>query len=244
MIALGKAADGSVTWTQVFNNNWAAIESELNAERRQIRWAIQKNGGLATFNNMGFTTAPTDEGTLSNLNDATGQYVNFATAAHSDRDGGLLASAFTIVQTQNKPIFTMVVKTGANAADLQTCRIWCGLFSGDPMASNTPSVHLAAFRYAPAADLTAYWRCVTDSGSGAPTVTATSVAIATDTRYVLQVDATDPASIKFYINGVLVATHTTELPTTTQSLGYCVELRTLSATARNLRIAKLHLEHQ
>jgi hypothetical protein len=243
MISLSKPAAGSTSWTNPVNQNWSDIEKDLNAAREMIRWAIQKDSGLATISNTGFSTAPSPEGTGSAINDATGQYINYSTDP-TTKGAGWGAAAYTIVQTQNKPVFTMVVKTGANAADVQNCRIWCGLFTGEPMGSDTPAQHIAAFRYSTAVDGTAYWRCVTYGNSGSQTVTATTVAIAADTRYVLQVDCTDPASIKFYINGVLVATHTTSLPRTTQNMGFCAKLRAFGAAAKNIRICRVCMEHQ
>jgi hypothetical protein len=51
-------------------------------------------------------------------------------------------------------------------------------------------------------------------------VTTTSVAIATGTPYTLRIDCRDSANVKFYINGTLVATHTNNLPTATQAMGW------------------------
>jgi hypothetical protein len=48
--------------------------------------------------------------------------------------------------------------------------------------------------------------------------------------------------VKFYIDGVLVATHTTDLPAAAQNLGHVEQVRTLDASAKIISISKVQLE--
>lgn len=185
--------------------------------------------------------APTAAGTGSSVNDSTGVYISYASAASTNSNAGWSEFTNTLVGTENAPVFYAALMTGSSLA---TCRLWVGLAASALIASDTPSVHYAAFRYSPAVDGTAFWRCVTDNGSGSPTVTVTTAAIAVSTRYKLRIDATDPASIKFYINDALVATHTTTLPTSSTKLGIEGRLRTLENVAKALALSRVVLNHR
>jgi hypothetical protein len=205
-------------------------------------WSIQQNSGLTSVNNSGFLTAPTVNGTASVVHASDGQWLNYATAAIADREGGWISSAFNQVQRQNAPIFGVVFKTGSAVADIQNARIWIGLFSATPIAAAMPAIHLAGFRYDTTVDGTAFWRCVTNDG-GAGTITTTSVAVAQDTKYELLIDMSDQSNVRFYINGVLVATHTTTLPGSTQNIGHHEQIRTLVASAKNVKLSRIFMEH-
>ena len=183
----------------------------------------------------------TREGTETRLQDATGNYLNYATTTSLDADAGHIFGDDCIYRAWGTMRFD-VMKTGGLSTSSENCRIWVGLFEGDPMASSAPSIDYMAFRYATDVDGTAFWRAVTDDGSGTPTATTTSVAITTDTRYELRIDCSDSSSVKFYIDNVLVATHTTTLPGTTTALRAVAEIRNLTAgTARAIRLAKTML---
>jgi hypothetical protein len=207
-------------------------------EKRQF--SVSQNGLSTSFDILNGTAGGvTAEGTASALSDSTGTYINYASAATTNSDAGWVMGSADWLQRQLKPITHFIVKTGANATDIQTCRIWVGFFSGDPMASDAPSLHYAAFRYAPASDGTVYWRAVTDDGNASPTVTATTTPIAANTRYRMRIDMTDASNVLFFIDDVLVATHSTNLPGTTTNLGACAEIRTLENVAKNMRISRV-----
>lgn len=212
--------------------------------RTRRHWALQQNAGATSVVGDGMSTVPTTNGTASVHNDTSeGQFINYASQAIVDRDAGWTSATFTMIQRRHKPAFLVKFKTGPAAADVQNVRMWLGLFSANPMASSSPAIHLAAFRYATDVDGTAFWRCVTNNGVGPATVTATTVAVAADTAYELMIDMSDAANVKFFINGVLVATHTATLPSSTQDLGHNEQLRTLNAVAHNLRLSRAFMEH-
>lgn len=66
------------------------------------------------------------------------------------------------------------------------------------------------------------WEAVTASGGGSPTRTAVDTGVAADTLYsIFEVEiAEDTSSAKFYINGVLVATISTNLPPTSTTANF------------------------
>lgn len=190
----------------------------IGALSRRTFSVIKTPGTAATLTVIGGTPTHTLTGTASNVSDATGHYVQLSGDAAI---AGVNIATTEVVKTENKPIATFVIKTGALLPTEATERIWVGISSASLAAADSPTgAHVAAFRYAISADGTAFWRCVTnDGGADTGTVTVSTVAIAAATRYVLTVDSYDPASIKFYVNGVLAATHTTNLPTVTTALG-------------------------
>ncbi len=67
-----------------------------------------------------------------------------------------------------------------------------------------------------------YWRCKTavSGGVGSPTVTPTTTAIVANTWYTLRIEVNAAANLaKFYVDGVLVATNTTNIPTGANACG-------------------------
>jgi hypothetical protein len=166
----------------------------------------------------------TVEGATTSVSDADGRWNVYQGNSGALSKGRWVAGNYSLSRRDWKPIFAATIKT---YSDLTSSRIWAGLFSATPFGSATPSLHYIAFRYDTGADGTAFWRCVTDNGSGSPTVTTTTAAIAVSTRYALRFECS-ASDVKFYIDDVLVATHTTTLPTSTQSLGIEVGVNPLS----------------
>lgn len=215
-----------------------ALDLHLGQFSRRFGWA--QNSGLLTVSGVGRADALTLAGTASLLEDATGQYISLASAATTDTEGGVVAPTFDWFSRQVLPEFDAVVKTGAS---ILVQRIWIGLVSGDPMALADPAgLHIAAFRYDTVADGTAFWRTVTKDGTTA-TVTVTTRSIAADTRYLLEISLQVANEVRFLINGLLVATHTANLPGNTTVLGGVAKVRTLETVAKSLRFSRLGSEH-
>jgi hypothetical protein len=202
---------------------------------------IQQNAGLTTLTQVGIAAAPVTNGTASLVDVSTGegQFIQFASAAVANSNAGIIASTFDQTRFIYRPTIDFAMRMPP--APITTARWWVGVFSGDPMASATPALHLMAFRYDTAVDGTT-WHAVTDNGSGTPTVTDTTVTVAVTTSYRLRilVDSAG-ANVRFYINGILRATHTTTLPTSTQDLGYCNQVQTGNATAKSVRFGRLFI---
>lgn len=222
-------------------NELEAAITELSGNRvnfTEREMEVLTNMGVNTLTTVGFTAAPTVTGTPTNVDDADGPLNNYQSGAVSGNVGGL-NSAAAVCRRDWLPKLICRAKTPASIA---TARFLIGLYSGVPTASATPAVHLAGFRYDTVADGTAFWRCVTDDASGTPTVTVTTVAVAINTAYVFRIvlSATD---VKFYINGVLVATHTTHLPTATTALFWYTTVTTLAASAQNIKLSRLAVKH-
>ena len=190
----------------------------------------------AIFNSSTATTA----GTASLLQVTDGEYIRYATAATVNNFAGWnTTGTLRLTQLQWQPILTVVMRTDTS---ITNARYWAGWFSADPTITESP-LNSMGFCYSTAVDGTIFWRTYT-SNATLTTRTVTTLSVAPSTRYVLQVDATNQASIKFYINNVLVNTHTTTIPVNTTPLDYYCRVTTLTATITAISISKIHYEHQ
>ena len=214
----------------------------LRAEWPRREFGVAKTPGTgATVTAYGGAPTHTLSGTASNVSDSTGHYVQLSVDTAT---GGINIEATECTKTENGPIFTAVIKTGA-VLPIATERLWVGLGSASLAAADSPSgLHVAAFRYAPTTDTTAFWRAVTnDGGADAGTTTTSTVAIAVSTRYRLTIDATNSASITFYVDGALIATHATNVPTATQALGTACHVTDVAAgDTKELLISSIRYE--
>lgn len=197
------------------------------------------NAGTQTAAVMGMATQ-TSIGTQANIHTTdAGEYLRYTSSGVIDTDAGWSPDAYDHTRRRYDPIW----EAGVMAATTQTnTRVWFGMFSGDPMASATPALHYAAFRYDTATDGTAFWRCCTDDGVGAPTVTVTTVGytalVGHRLKIVMDSLASTPA-VRFYIDDVLVATHTTDLPGIDTDLAHHEELRDTAGAARQIHVNKV-----
>jgi hypothetical protein len=201
---------------------------------------VQQDGGLTTLSTVGLAAAPVTSGTATVLNVSTGQgqFINYASGAVLDNEAGVIAPTFDQTQRIYRPVSDFAIRTPAT---ITLYRLWAGLFSATPMASATPSLHYMGFRFDTSAGDTT-WRCLTDNGSGTPTNTDSTVTVGGTTSFRLRIVVDGAGSnVRFYVNGVLRATHTTTLPTDTQNLGYCATARTLSAAARSIRFGRIYV---
>lgn len=155
------------------------------------------------------------------------------------KGGGTAASAFKMVRPVQLPDLLLRIKTDASLADV---RLWAGLVANALDASSDASgIAVAAFRYDTGVDGTAFWRTVTNDGTTTGNVTTTTAGIAVSTLYLLRIKVVSTTSIEFYVNGTLVATHTTDLPGASQDLGFWLSLTTLAAAAKSIRFSRLVL---
>lgn len=210
----------------------------LERDDSQIEWFSHVNPAstLVTVNTEGTTLVPTLDGTETSVNDDGGRWINHATTTIANSLGGWSSATFTHLQTQFEPTITMVIKTGPNAADVDATKVAMrhGVGASDLFTSTSNSAHFAFG----GTDTTLYCRSV-DSGGTAESTNST-ITLAANTKYVLKIKMT-ATSIKFYVNGVLRATHSTNLPTSTQGLNYTMHIRnTEGVSAKNIRIKKIH----
>jgi hypothetical protein len=197
------------------------------------------NAGATTLATIGFAAASTKTGSILTSDDANGIFNKHTTTAVSGNSAGWL-SAFTLTKTDWLPEFNAYVQL--DTAAVTNSRYWVGLFSATPVASGVPNVHALAFRYDTGVDGTAFWRTVSIAGTGASAnVTTTTVAVAINTAYKLRIVVNSTSKVSFYINNVLVAVHTSTLPTSSTLLGYGCQITTLTTVKHNIRVSRIAL---
>jgi hypothetical protein len=230
-------------WT---GSDWSAWEAYL--DETDLRAKGFSSGGVLNKKVMGSNAitatatastfgmaAPTLAATATNSDDTLGPWVLHTTGSVIGNNSGYRGPSVFRRDWQTECYVKMRM-----SATITTLRNWVGLFSGDPTGSATPSLHLAAFRYDTVADGTVFWRCVTAAGSATQTVTTTTNAVTGGAAYQLGI-VTSATDVKFYIAGLLVATHTTNLPTSSTNLAPRVDVTTLVAGARTTAWSQVEL---
>lgn len=220
---------------------------------------VAANQGAATFNIVG--TAATETavaGTLTSADQADGPHVNMATATTLNADGA--RSLAYNARSSWLPEYMWAGRLGGAAADIQNCRIFIGLTSATPMGSADPAVTAALFRFDTGASDTRF-RTFTNDGSGGGTITdaglasaaaATAAAVAAGKRLRLHIQFRNAGNVLgsvatevwFFINGIPVAVHRTNLPAAATNMIPWWGIRNLSAgTARNLLTSRYAVGH-
>jgi hypothetical protein len=213
--------------------------SDISTDRPQLAWgltAMYKNVNQASSDTWstvgGMTLNYANTGAQTILNHADGYFGSWQSTGGLSNVGNKRDNSYSTTYRKWKPIYATRIRTDSAGNGITSSRIWIGVFSADPFGSATPTVHLIAFRFDTGAGDT-NWQCVTDNGSGTPTVTDSAIAVAADTTYDLRFECS-ASDVKFYINDVLVATITTTLPTSTQAMGWQTGVKALTGVNRQI----------
>ncbi len=177
-------------------------------------------------------------GVPTSFEDATGEYINYDTGVVINSDAEWMTTLFTKTQRRWVPSYTAIFKTGT---DITSSRSWIGLVSADPMPFPGSLVNSVSIAWDSVSDVTLFWRVKRGDGAAAVTFTTTEP-IAADTRYVMVIDCSDTANVKFFINNVLVLTAAATIPVLTANQGWIIGVRNLVAASRSIRIAKATLD--
>lgn len=240
---------GAVVWARggrLRVRTSAGHEDELATPLHRRVMSIAAQGGVTYIYPDGLDnpTVATTNITAAADDTANGPGVSWTTTAASGVDAGLITASLGVVQSRWAPQFYAKITTDASA--ITSTRLAVGLVSADVAANAGPAstgawatAHAAIARYDTGVDGTAFWRFVTGDGTTA-TVTTTTVAIAVNTLYEILIEGNSAGtSYRCWINGTLAATHTTNLPGTSQGMGITARLRTLAASARALRLSRI-----
>lgn len=166
------------------------------------------------------------------LGDPPGTRGHVALGTGSDTDG--YCAIQTQIAMEGAPEFIMewaVVFTQTLSDGTNTYRVRVGL--GDETDA-TDFSNGFYFEADPNSDTE--WQCKTADG-GSRTTTDSGVTIAQDTVYRLRIVCDGAGTVTFYINGTLVATHTTDLPDTDDFYGPICNVHKLAGTTSKLVIA-------
>lgn len=204
-------------------------------------WEYRTNVGATTITSAGIA-APTTTGTASNQQDAQGDWINYVSAATINLVNGWTPAAFTGTQLRYGPILTVILEFPAATDYNANARVWVGLSTaaltgGDFTGASTTGI--IAFRCSTGVPDSNVWKAIVNAGGGSttPTATTTGVSLAAATRTVLRIDCSDGKTAKFFVNGTLAVTATTNLPANSTGLGLTVAITNLNASVHNMRIS-------
>jgi hypothetical protein len=193
--------------------------------------------GVSSYGHSGWAVTSGTAATLQT--NARGAWSRLSTTAVNNNAATVLpnASAFNHTRKDWIPFVTMVVEIPT----ITLLRVHCGLYSASPSgADSLAALSACGFRFSTGAPDT-NWQCITASGA-AQTVANSGVAVAANTRYVLQIEVVDGSTVRFWINYQLVATATATLPAAATDLGMALTVTTLSAAQRDLHMNRMQLE--
>lgn len=214
-------------------------------------WATASGGGFdpfsrtwyayarAIWNTTTFRSFNITSGTAgtaaANIAVAGRPYIDYVSVATTDQDAGVLAE--TALAWGQLPATEWQIRTGSSVLVM---RAVVGLNNDQtPTAADSCGAECAVFRYSTSVPDTNWVACTSDV-TPTQTCTDTGIAIATSTQYLLRVDCGSlPTNCKFYINGALVVTKTTNLPAIAAGtpIGVPVAyLRTLENVAKTISI--------
>lgn len=194
-------------------------------KKRQLQWYSAVGG--TTGINQGHTSAPTISGTVSNVDSSSRAAIRTVTGSTSGNSAGVLSG----IDVARAGWLPLAVFSDTIGNTITSYRHWIGWVSADLAGVATPTTQdVAAFSYDTGRDGTVFFRTVTCDGSTA-TVTATTVAVTAAQTYSFLVVVL-ASSVLFYIDGVLVNTHTTHLPNTGNIMGWQMTVTTLTSATR------------
>jgi len=117
-------------------------------------------------------------------------------------------------------------------------RIFFGFSDTYAPSSDDPAINVAAFRWSTSAS-DANWKCVTNDGAGGGTINDSGIAVGTASGR-FEIVETSGTNFKFYINGSLVCTNSTNLPSGAVYAWYFIA--TLAAEAKATQIGHMYME--
>jgi virginiamycin B lyase len=217
------------------------LSSGINTQTRRQWFPAQTNG---LINSVGFSNTALTSGTYVAQTGTDGNVYSLSTASTSaSANAETSQKAPTNADIANyacQPVFTTVMSLNRTT----NCRVWAGLIPNAVTVGNTdtPSPDILAFRYSTNASDT-HWMTYTSTHAGVNTVVDTGVSITASQPDVLTIDASNLSSVKFYINGNLVDTRTTNLPGSSFACQPHIHLTTLTASVLSGYLGVMTLTH-
>lgn len=178
------------------------------------RWGYsgKNNVTTTTLQTLGFSNFASTANATTNSIQTDGSYNDLATSAAA----GNAARVETTVDWSRRQLLGRLQWAMRTSADLTSQRIIQGWCSSAPTDSDTPPNDSAVFRYSSVAG-DANWQAITrDTTTNNTQNTGVSVTASTRYEFEIRLKAT---TVEFYINGNLVATSSSNLPTTATDLG-------------------------
>jgi len=167
-------------------------------------------------------------GTAGNAADENGNFIALTCAASNGARALFTQAGTALGQFRWRPQATWFARTPANLANML---LWYGLNVPSNAAATPPGDGSCGFRFASSVGST--WYVYHNS-----TAVDTGVEVTTVTPYILSLDHRDPSRIDFYINGDLVHTATTDLPTGSEIYHLEAQVATTEGVLKTVLLSK------
>jgi hypothetical protein len=200
------------------------------------RYSVSTPNATGHMLSIGFTVVTA--GTVSTATSTATEPVttNYATAATTGQIAGYGTNGFSVTRIGRVTYFSALVKLDETAQE----RAWVGLTTrafSTMMGSDTP-IDTVAFRRSTIAGDT-NWQCYSSSGA-ANGVTDSGVAADTAVHlFELEFEGSD---VRYYIDGVLVATRNTDMPASGTNVFPNIGVLTNENVAKNIKIGHVFLQ--
>lgn len=200
----------------------------------QRKW-FMLNASAGTYVAVG-VGAPATTGTAAIDNDATSTWTKYTSAATVGQSGGIRSATSNLLRRSHNPTYAVRFRSTSYA----NCRLWLGLFSGNPSSADNPAGSYFALRFSSGVDTT--FKYITKDGS-TQTVVDSGITPAINTAYVFKVVVDDVAGTAvFSINGSAEQTINTNLPASATELGYSNIQYTTAAEAKVFSFSQIYAE--
>lgn len=224
------------TWpTQTISTSGATGETWLN--RPKVTRTLIANGTNVTSIGSGNTVSGTGSSIAAAATSTAG--ARYASAATTNSDAGWNGNG-NYTHSGLNPRMVTTFSLASYALGVQRAMVGLTTNTTSSMTDDPGAVSVALFRYSTSASDT-NWQCISNDGVTGSTITDSGVAASA--AWVTLAVETSASNVKFYINGTLVATHTTNLPATAVvGLTHSVRVRTLENVAKNIDVVRVSVE--
>lgn len=223
------------TAQMITGEKYKATLHDISPDHYRSWFVAHKSGSSSTSLLTVGGPSNTVQGTASSYNDATGAYLDYVSAASLNSIAGSHWPSWG--EAQHLLHYAVGIKTGT---DITNIACYFGISASNFNAFPSPIVNSVMISYDTAVDGTAFWRMVTNDGSGSATRTVSSVAVAADTRYNLRIITDSLSSYRAYVNNTLLATVTTDLPDAATVMNVVMKCQTLDANAKSVRFSNIY----
>ncbi len=161
-----------------------------------------------------------------------GQFCYFASTAALHNAAGFYGAEFLYPIATNMDASFRIIPV-----DVTNMNLWVGHAQGDPNSTTgTPTTGGKLGFWLSSARGNANWCCVNTAAGGTQTITETAVSQTAGIPVILRV-AYSASAATFYINGTLVATHTTNLPAASTNTDLNCTFKNLAAQSRTVGVS-------
>ena len=219
----GLCSDGtSPTW------DYNCLQGFL-ANRSLLYWRVGATTSTFTTVGDGVSVIGTNSSSPGDANQP--HCINLLSGSVAGNAGAVYGNTITIPRQQPRAIAII------RLVDTTAVRIWVSLHDGSSTtgtnADDPASRNLMGFRFSTDAGDT-NWRCCTKDGSTLNNQDS-GVAPSTSGMTVLEMEHTG-SSVKFYINGTLVATSSSNLPSSTAACRLQIYAETRTSAGKNIKV--------